>query len=97
MAGVIEIAGFLVVALAQAVSDDYHFWVRRAAATVIDEASNVHMGGLGCVWGNCGIPVVLAGDRRQSRLAVVTAKEKDAEGDFYNRLANDAQSPRWPS
>ncbi|KAK4039344.1 DNA helicase [Parachaetomium inaequale] len=77
------------VAAVQAVSKDYYFWVRRVAGTVIDEAGNMHMGDLGCVWGNCGIPVVLAGDPRQLRPTVVTGKEKDAEGNFYNRLAND--------
>jgi hypothetical protein len=56
---------------------------------VIDHATNMHRADLGDTWGNCLLPCFFGDDLRQLPPTVVSAKEKDADGNFYNRLAND--------
>ncbi|EAQ90943.1 predicted protein [Chaetomium globosum CBS 148.51] len=76
---------------AQSMKRGYRDWVERTAqAVLIDEASNMHRGDLGCVWGNCLLPVFFGGDPRQLPPTVMTGNETDSEGNLYNSLADDS-------
>ncbi|SPO01611.1 uncharacterized protein DNG_04284 [Cephalotrichum gorgonifer] len=62
-----------------------------ASGVIVDEAGNMSRADLACVWGNCLLPCILAGDTRQLPPTVMTGREMDSEGYFFNRLADDGR------
>ncbi|KAG8408794.1 hypothetical protein J3458_019809 [Metarhizium acridum] len=62
----------------------------KGHAVVIDEAGNIRRPDLYSVWGNTMIPLFLAGDEKQLPPAVMSAKDKDDDGNALNRHALDA-------
>ncbi|KAH6854035.1 P-loop containing nucleoside triphosphate hydrolase protein [Chaetomium sp. MPI-CAGE-AT-0009] len=92
MSRIVEVADLLCTTPAQAAShgSDYADWVERTARGVlIDEAANMHRADVGCVWGNDGLPCFFGGDPCQLPPTVMTGQEKDLDGNFYNRVANN--------
>lgn len=61
----------------------------KAMGVLIDEAGNMNRSDLACVWGNCLLPCFLVGDTKQFPPPVMSAKDKDEDQRFYNRLALD--------
>lgn len=74
-------------------SEHYYkkFKTEKALAVVVDEAANMDRAALICVWGNTALPCFLAGDPCQFPPPVISDMERDGEGNFRNRLGNDAR------
>lgn len=61
----------------------------RAKGIAVDEAGNMTRPDLYSVWGNTGIPCVLAGDDKQLPPFVLTMEEVDQSGSHLNRHGPD--------
>ena len=62
-----------------------------ARGIVIDEAASMTRADLACIWGNCLLPCVLAGDAKRVPPTVMSAYAKDTDGFVFNRLAEDGR------
>lgn len=53
----------------------------------------MHRGDLYCVWGNCLLPCLVAGDEKQLAPTIMTSsREKDASGNLRNRHVADGKN-----
>ncbi|KAJ4199794.1 hypothetical protein NW759_016004 [Fusarium solani] len=70
----------------------YSAWKHcRAQGIAVDEAACISRPDLYCVWGNTLLPCLMAGDDKQLPPTVMTLQEKDAAGNFLNRLGQHAK------
>ncbi len=74
-----------------AIVGEYKKYWSRAKAIAVDEAGCMHRPDLFHVWGNTLRPCVLAGDVKQLPPTVMSLTDKDADGNFLNRLANEGR------
>ncbi|CAH0026931.1 unnamed protein product [Clonostachys rhizophaga] len=84
----------------------YKKWKKNTArAIAVDEAANMTIPDLDCVWGNTMLPCLLVGDEKQLEPTLMTRLQKDPKtGNLYNRHVSDGsvsplaffKSTGWP-
>ncbi|KAK0387037.1 hypothetical protein NLU13_5351 [Sarocladium strictum] len=71
---------------------DFRDWkFEYAQGMAIDEAANMNKADLYGIWGNCLMPLALAGDPKQLPPAVMTTYQQDKDGNPLNRFAEEGK------
>lgn len=78
-------------AASENVSAFRHWRDNVARGVVLDEAACMSRNDALQVWGNTMTPLIMGGDHKQLRPAVMTGREQDGENNYLHHLVNDGK------